>query len=400
MVSPGPESDSSVRGQGIYAVSGRSRTTIAILAATLAGGVTLACLIGAWHAVFRPPNLGLPKLIVAGLLLALALIVVHESGHLLAGLAVGFRPWLVIIGPLKIVREGATLRVRLNRSLVPGLVRALPTDARDLRRRLAVYVSGGPLASLLLGVLCLGLAIVANRTAAPNTARSQLNFWLGMIGLSSLVLFLGTLIRFLAAALPFRSRGPRSDGAQLFDLFQGSPRAERRLLAMTLITAWQDGVRPRAWDAGSVERLLALCEGSQDDVGANVCGYYYALDSGQSERAGRLLDLAVSQLQGYQVEFRPALMLEAAFFEARHRRNAAAARAWLEQARGGPAERCTRSRAEAAILWAEGCYAEAAAQAEAGLAAIPQSAAHAGATLEREWLNFILADLEFREHST
>ena len=72
MVSPGPESDSSVRGEGIYAVSGRSRTTIAILAATLAGGVTSACLIGAWWALFRPPNLGLPKLIVAGLLLALA----------------------------------------------------------------------------------------------------------------------------------------------------------------------------------------------------------------------------------------------------------------------------------------------------------------------------------------
>jgi hypothetical protein len=219
-----------------------------------------------------------------------------------------------------------------------------------------------------------------------------MSLWLGMIGLCSLVLFLGTIIRFLAAALPFRSRGPRSDGAQLLDLLRGRPRAERRLVAVALVTAWQDGVRPRAWEAELVERLLALREGTEDDVGANICGYYYALDSGQSERAGRLLDWAVSQLQGYQADFRPALQLEAAFFEARHRRNVVAARAWLERARAGHAERYTRLRAEAAILWAEGRYAEAAAKAEAGLAAIPRSAAGGSAVLESEWLNSILAE--------
>jgi hypothetical protein len=238
--------------------------------------VTFACLITAARAVFRPPNLGLPGLpmvIIGGLLLALAPIAGHESGHLLAGLAVGFRPWLVIIGPLKIVRQGAALRVRLNMSLVPGLVRAFPTDARDLRRRLAVYVSGGPLADLFLGVLCLGMALVADRTSTATTTRSRMSLWLGMIGLCSLVLFLGTIIRFLAAALPFRSRGPRSDGAQLLDLLRGRPRAERRLVAVALVTAWQDGVRPRAWEAELVERLLALREGTEDDVGANICGY-------------------------------------------------------------------------------------------------------------------------------
>ena len=184
----------------------------------------------------------------------------------------------------------------------------------------------------------------------------------------------------------------------MLDLLRGRPRAERRLVALTLVAAWQDGVRPRAWEAGVVERLLALREGTEDDVGANICGYYYALDSGQSERAGRLLDLAVSQLQGYQADLRPALLLEAAFFAARHRRNVAAARAWLEQAQGGHAERYTRLRAEAAILWAEGSYAEAAAKAEAGLAAIPRSGDRGGAVLESEWLDAILAESRGVEH--
>jgi hypothetical protein len=328
--------------------------------------------------------------------MALASIAVHEAGHLLAGLAVGFRPWLVIIGPLKIVREGEALRVRLNRSLVPGLVRALPTDARELRRRLAVYVSGGPLATLLLGLVCLGLAIVAGRASTTIAPRGQMTFWSSVAGLCSLVLFLITIIRFLAAALPFQSSGLRSDGAQLLDLLWGRTRAERRLLAVTLGATWQNGVRPRAWDAGIVERLLALRDGTDDDVGANVCGYYHALDSGQRERAGRLLDLAASQRQGYPAEFRLALLLEAAFFEARHRHNVAAARAWLEQAQGGHAERFTRLRAEAAILWAEGRYAEAAVKAEAGLEAIPRSAACGSAVLESEWLNSILAETRKR----
>jgi hypothetical protein len=337
-------------------------------------------------------------LIIGGLLIALALIAGHELGHLLAGMAVGFRAWLVIIGPLKIVREGAALRARLNRSLVPGMVRALPTDARDLRRRLAVYVSGGPLANLFLGVLCLVLALLADRTSTAATTRSRIGIWLGVIGLCNLGLFLGTIIRFLAAALPFRSSGLRSDGAQLLDLLQGRPRAERRLVAVALITAWDDGVRPRAWETGLVELLLDLREGTEDDVGANVCGYYYALDSGQTERAGRLLDLAVSQLRGHQADFRPALLLEAAFFEARHRRNVGAARARLEQAQGGHAATYTRLRAEAAILWAEGRYAEAAAKAEAGLAAIPGPAAHGNAVLESEWLNSILAESQSARH--
>jgi hypothetical protein len=366
-----------------------------MVAASLAGGATFAGLIGAWQALVRPVNLDLPALpvlLTIGLLVVLALIAVHESGHLLAGMAVGFRPWLVIIGPLKIVREDATLRVRLNRSLVPGMVRSFPTHAHDLRQRLAVYVSGGPLANLLLGVLCLGLAVVANRIPTDITTRSQISSWLGIVGLCSLVLFLGTIIRFLSAALPLRSRGPRSDGAQLFDLLQGRPRAERRLLTITLIAAWQDGVRPRAWEVGLVERLLALREGNVDDVGANTCGYYYALDCGQIERAGLLLDLAKSQLEGYQVESLPALLLEVAFFEARYRHNVAAARAWLEQAQGGHAESFTRLRAEAAILWAEGFYAKAAAKAEAGLAAIPQLAARGSAVLESESLSSILAE--------
>jgi hypothetical protein len=184
----------------------------------------------------------------------------------------------------------------------------------------------------------------------------------------------------------------------LFDLLRGKPRAERRLLAMTLVTVWQEGSRPRVWETAFVERLLALREGTEDDVGANICGYYYALDSGQSERAGQLLDLAVSQLRGHQADVRPALLLEAAFFEARHRHNVAAARARLEQAQGGHAERYTRLRAEAAILCAEGCYAEAAAKAEAGLAAIPQAATRRGAVLESEWLNSILAESRSERH--
>src|SRR5262249_55294630 len=112
------------------------------------------------------------------------------------------------------------------------------------------------------------------------------------------------------------------------------------------------------------------------------------------------LDLAVSQRQGCPAEFRPALLLEAAFFDARYRHDVPAARAWLEQAQGGHAERPTRLRAEAAILWAEGRYAEAAVLAEAGLAAIPRSAPHGSAITESEWLNAILMESQGREEET
>jgi hypothetical protein len=39
------------------------------------------------------------------------------------------------------------------------------------------------------------------------------------------------------------------------------------------------GTRPAAWDAFQLQRMLALRDGSADDLRANLYGYYHAIDT-------------------------------------------------------------------------------------------------------------------------
>jgi hypothetical protein len=172
---------------------------------------------------------------------------------------------------------------------------------------------------------------------------------------------------FFGTLLPGSVRGFRTDGSQLFDLLLGGPGAERDLLASLLTGASLEGVRPRDWDAGRVERMLALREHRSRDVHANLLGYYYALDHGRVEQAGELLDLVLGQMRCYPAISRWEVRLEAAFFEAWHRGRASVARNWLQQVKPDQAHPCKLLRAEAAVLFAEGHYEEAIARGVVGL---------------------------------
>src|SRR5262245_8166473 len=328
----------------------------------------------------------LPVALAIGLLLAIA---AHELGHVLAGRLTRFRPQLVIIGPFGFVRQGAAFRPFRHRLLFdpPGLVVAYPADDRRLRARYAVLVGGGPLASILFAGLCLAAAVAINAPPGPDPIHrvlpgNLLSSLLGFVGLLNLLLAFGTLTPGRAGALD-------TDGKQLLEMLVGGKRAESRLLTLLLGSSSVAGVQPRNWDATRVARLLAVRDGSTADTGTNLLGYYHALDSGQVDRAGELLDLALAQRKGCLSLFRPDLLLEGAYYEGYHRKDAAAARLWLGRVRPGQGEPSTRLRAEAAVLFAEGRYAEALRQAEAALIAALQSVSFAG---EADWLCGFLAE--------
>jgi len=334
-------------------------------------------------------NLNLPVLILGAVVLLALTLAAHEAGHLLGGRLVGFRFILFIVGPLKIVREGNEVRVRLNKdvSLYGGLASAIPTDDKDLPRRMAVMIAGGPLTSLLMGGLSLGLGVWLNAHLPSSSPWSVLTAFAFIFGLLNLVIFIVTLI-------PGKTSGFDTDGAQLIDVLRGGHRAERRGLVTALSAVSTHGVRPRAWNAEQVERLLALREGRPDDVLANFLGYYHFLDLGQTRQAGELLDLCLKDANGFPEAARPMIFAEAAYFTAHHRQEATAARQFLASAFGGLVESYTRLRAEAAVLLAEGRFAEAADRARAGLAQVSKSWDKGGAASETEWLTDILTQAE------
>jgi hypothetical protein len=354
-------------------------------------GAALGMLI-AWQYIAVGSAVGLILLVLTPVLFFLQ-VAVHELGHVVAALAGGLRIIQVGIGRVTLVRAGRSFRLQ-NRSGVRALghVVAVPLTERGMRWRMGLFITGGPLASLLVGFLCLRLAACYNESpsnhfpyskTAPGKAffapRSLATGCLNVAGLLGLLMACISLV-------PTRSAGIGSDAYRLFALLASRPGAKRDILLAILYGTMLNGTRPRDWEPIIVERLLAAREGTQEDASSNLYAYYHALDSGRVEEGGQFLDLALAQRDGFPVASREALFLEGAYFEARHRRNVAAARAWLKQSKPGVSEAQTWHRAEAAVLWADGHHADAAALAETGLQAIPHSRDLGGRLAEKEWL--------------
>ncbi len=318
-------------------------------------------------------SLGLLLIAVYALPTYFILIAVHELGHLLAALIVRLRVLRFVVGPLEIMRQGDCYRVVRPRSLFKfnGRVESYPLDSRPARARIAAFIAAGPLASLLFAGLCSAAALALNDPlpvdpiAQPISAIMPRNLVSALLGCTA---WYSAAVAF-SNLIPGQHRGVDLDGKKLLEMLLGGKRAERLLLTMRMNGYVLERVRARDWPVAQVDRLLAVREGSNGDAVANMLGYFHALDSGQVEKAGELLDLALSQRTGCSIVYRAYLLLEGAFYEGYYRNNASAARSWLERAIAIPGLEANRLRAEAAVLFSEGRYEEAIAQAEAALIA-------------------------------
>ena len=331
-----------------------------------------------------------------------ASIIVHELGHLLVALAVDMRISHVRLGPIEFVREGQRFRMRIKwSSTTPGFVIPLPEHGRDLRRRLFLIIAAGPLTNLLVGSLLFVIFFLANESSGlgpigtihpariPWMPQTLTLGWVVMAGILNLMLGFHNLI-------PSNAGGLMTDGGQLANLLRGDNSGTRSMYLLALAALSQKGVRPRDWDRSIIEEMLDFRDGSASDVSAALYAYYHALDSGLIDLAGRLLDQAVIDLNLYPAESRPAVLLEAIYFDAFYRGDARTAREALPLAEGGVVEGQTRLRAEAAVLFAEGRYEEAVIKAKVGLELLPRSSDPGGALTEGEWLNSLCVECQKR----
>jgi hypothetical protein len=325
---------------------------------------------------------------------------IHECGHLLLAVVAGLRLLQAKVGPLLLARSASGFRLRLAWPFTNpfGYVWAVPVSERGMRWRLALVVCAGPLASLIMSFVCLGLAPLFNHPSriwggSPQATHRWINALLRPQNVGTGCLNIAGLFGLwtgCANLIPFTRKGFPTDGQRLRELLSGGTRAERELLVAALWGSMVTGTRPRDWEPTIIERMLAYREGSTEDALANLYGYYYALDSDQLERADQYLTLALAQADALPVASQASFFVEGAYFEAFHHGNSERASTWLERSKHGPLEEQTRCRAEAAVLWAQGRYAEAASQAEAGLRAIPFSSDLGGRIAEKELLEQLL----------
>jgi hypothetical protein len=129
-------------------------------------------------------------LTLLALFLALA---VHELGHLVAGILQGFRFELFIVGLLGIKRTGNDIKFFLNKNLgyMGGVAATVPANQNmKNKRKLAVVVASGPIASFLLSIIAFLLFLISSSGAARG-------FWF-VAGAASVAVF-------LAATLPTKT---------------------------------------------------------------------------------------------------------------------------------------------------------------------------------------------------
>ena len=256
------------------------------------------------------------------------------------------------------------MRFSLSKTLFSGRAIAFPPESRTVKRR-AFFLLGGPVATLLLGVI-LSLYYLL----LPKAQQDKSLLLLTMIAMSGLFL--------LNNATPYSHRGFKSDGARLLELWKDKDRVARDTALMTLVKALQNGQRPRDWDVSLVQQMTALRDGKTNEALAAHHGFYWAADQSDWQQSEQYIHRALALRTTLSDVFRAMVALDGAYCAALFQRDASEAHRLLTEASAVEAEDgesraallSMTLRAEAAMLLAEGRPEEAIQKAEEALASL------------------------------
>jgi hypothetical protein len=328
------------------------------------------------------PDIPIAMLIIGLWFEVWIVVLIHELGHCAAGWACGFELVELAVGRTVLLHQDERWQLKRVKKLgAGGLTGIRPRTADHLREKYVLFAAGGPLASLLFAVLLFGLFL-----ASPGRPWQMLSPLIGITAVISFQTFVGN-------SLPLSSRTRMlRDGARVLHLSRHSAEGQRLLARLQMGLIFTTPMRPRDLPADWIQAGLIVSDGSADHMGGCIRASLFFLDRGEIEAAGRWLDEWMRLHRAWPSGVnRDGSLTEVAYFEARHRGNAAAARELLNAARGRLlVERYTSLRTWAAVLLAEG-------QSDAALDLIAQ--AHAdldrrALTGHRLFERDLLADLE------
>jgi hypothetical protein len=223
----------------------------------IAGGVLVGICVPIVFGLLRVPSfeLGWTEALVAGIgtiAVWCAAVAAHEAGHLIAGLAAAFRPYLLIVGPLKFERTHQRWQMSPNRlcSWFGGFAVGVPRGAERLRQRLLLMIAGGPLASgatAILGLMLFVLIRPAEVVSVEGWRALPLIWCLAFCAMSFFLLVI--------SLVPTERRGFASDGARILRFITGGEHVDADVAVLTLCNASMAGQRPRDWDEALVARM-------------------------------------------------------------------------------------------------------------------------------------------------
>ncbi len=271
----------------------------------------------------QPSNLvPLPFLIFVAYELVVLL---HHLARILVAEMFGLKLLTFACGPFAIRRIRDRIRFFWSNreTMISGTTVFAPKNLDGLGWRCIWLVATGPVATILVGLLFLGVVHVID----PVRASIDTLFF-------SAISFLGITVG-MALLLPLSIRRSASYGLLLWDGIRGRPTCEVLFLVAALINEAQQGIRPRDWSPKMLERGLQLTESFEIADRATMCllAYYRAIDLEEMDRAESYLDEAFAKASLKIGPVYTWIVLEKAFFEARFKQDEPSARAAFEQVR-------------------------------------------------------------------
>ena len=183
----------------------------------------------------------------------------HELGHALVGLAMGFTPVSIVVGEGRLLFDRALfgVRLRIGRTLRGGATYLDVREAPHLKLRMILMLAAGPVVNLAAGIA----AIVA---ALPDSALGQSPMWrAALLGFGA-----GNLIMALSSLWPRTARSPLgpmpTDGAQILAHLVGVPMELRTHRAFIHLVRAMHAYADRDYE--SAKRETAAAESFSDHV--------------------------------------------------------------------------------------------------------------------------------------
>ena len=286
-------------------------------------------------------------IIVQIVLVILAVVFIHESGHAAVGMAFGMKltgagigpfAWSNEIGHWKFHFRAAGLKSML------GYVRMVPTGTRDQRRRKIMQVAAGPVAGIVTGLAATAVVLRLPRTRWEDD-------WL-VLSLFATVSVLEGVFNLIPFSI---GRSGYSDGAKLYQLIGGSIWGEYQLLLGVLQSSGVTRTRPRDYDIEAIRRVAAALDNSLERAYLQLAVYSCFLDRGELAQAAEAAGQAETICRDFPDEIPVGWYGLFVFANAFLRRDPLAARAWWDRIEDQNKQNGAESRwiSLAALLWSE-----------------------------------------------
>lgn len=282
---------------------------------------------------------------------------VHEVGHFLAGCSVRLRLEYLMIGPLCLKRASSGGWKLQLRQLSGGLIQMSIDRVYRVRRRLLVYYSGGPIASLLTGLVALFSCRIEKIGGNP------------VLGIPLAGYAIWSLLMGIQSLRPLQVSSYSSDGMLLRTFLGSYEGTQQQIAAHALQMLKRRGVDRSLWNRRWMKRASTPTQILRTTYFEDWLGYEQAADSATAAECLERCLAGLATLSPLdREEVLDDLLLEAAAFTAWKTGDAEKAAIWVERAvHPENARVLTRAKAEVALHCVNGRFDAALAEWEKGL---------------------------------